>query len=156
MSSRTAVKALCIVRVSSHSFGVRIVHHLFFCIPYSIRNVLINFEKCSQSDQPVGKPDHPDHYVLFSGIVVRALCLVWIGSHSFGVEIVHYFFFLGSLLCEECSEIFLDFFSTGLSGWGTRSTGSFGFFPGIAVRASWLVSVGSQSSELKIMHHLFF
>ena len=50
--------ALGIVWVSSHSFGVGIVHHLFFWIPYSIRNVLTNFENRSQLARPVGEPDH--------------------------------------------------------------------------------------------------
>ena len=36
----TIVRALGIVLVSSHLFGVRIVHRLFCWIPYSVRNVL--------------------------------------------------------------------------------------------------------------------
>ena len=33
----------------------------FFWIPYSVRNVLENFENCSQSAQPVGEPNQPVH-----------------------------------------------------------------------------------------------
>ena len=44
MFSRTKVRALGIVWVSSHSVEVRIVHRLFFWIPYSVRNVLKDFE----------------------------------------------------------------------------------------------------------------
>ena len=40
MFSGITVRALGIVWVSSHSFGVGIVHRLFCWIPYSIRNVL--------------------------------------------------------------------------------------------------------------------
>ena len=36
--------------------------------------------------------------------------------------------FLGFLPCEECSEKFWDFFSISLTGWGTGSTSSLGFF----------------------------
>ena len=54
-------RALGIVWVSSCSFRVGIVHRLFFFIPYSVRNVLINFEKCSQPAQLVGEPDQPIH-----------------------------------------------------------------------------------------------
>ena len=36
----TTIKALDIFWVSSHSLGVRIIHRLFFWIPYYIRNVL--------------------------------------------------------------------------------------------------------------------
>ena len=50
-----------IVWVSSHSFGVRIVHHLFCWIPYSIKNVLKNFENCSQPARLVGEPYRPVH-----------------------------------------------------------------------------------------------
>ena len=42
---------LCIVLVSSHSFGVGIVDRLFFWILYSMRNVLKNFENFSQPAQ---------------------------------------------------------------------------------------------------------
>ena len=36
------------------------------------------------------------------------------------------FVFLDSLLCEECSEIFLELFLTRSTGWGTESVGSLG------------------------------
>ena len=65
---------------------------VFFWIPYSIRNVLINFDNCSELARPVGEPDKPVHYVLFSGKIVRALGIVWVSSHSFGVVIVHCLF----------------------------------------------------------------
>ena len=54
-------RALGIVWVSSHLFRVGIVHRLFCWIPYSIRNVLKNFENYSQPVQPVGKSDQPVH-----------------------------------------------------------------------------------------------
>ena len=68
MFSGTIVRALGIVWVNSLSFGVGIVHRLFifllyfyFLIPYSIRNVLKNFENYSQLDQPVREPDQLVH-----------------------------------------------------------------------------------------------
>ena len=64
MFSGTTVRALDIVWVNSHSFGVGIVHRLFifyFLIPYSIRNILTNFENYSQLDQPVRESDQPVH-----------------------------------------------------------------------------------------------
>ena len=54
-----AVRVLCIVWVRSHSFGVKIVHRLCFWFPHSIRNVLKNFQNCSQPDQLVGELDQP-------------------------------------------------------------------------------------------------
>ena len=56
MFSRTTVKALSIVCVGSHSFGIRIVHPLFFWIPDSMRKILKNFENFPQLAEPVGKP----------------------------------------------------------------------------------------------------
>ena len=61
MFSGTVVRALVIVCVSSHSFGVKTVHPLFFGIPYYVRKFLTKFENCSQSAIPVGKPDQPVH-----------------------------------------------------------------------------------------------
>ena len=45
-----AVRVLCIVWVRSLSFGVGILHCLCFSFPYSIRNVLKNFQNYSQLD----------------------------------------------------------------------------------------------------------
>ena len=59
MFSKIIVRVLFIVWVSSHSFGVRIVHCLFFWLPYSVKNVLSNFHNFSQPDQLVGELDHP-------------------------------------------------------------------------------------------------
>ena len=53
--------ALGIVWVSSHSFGVGIVHRLFFWIPYFVRKVQIFFENCSQQTQSAGELDQPVH-----------------------------------------------------------------------------------------------
>ena len=61
MFSGTADRALDIIWVSSHSFGVGIVHRLFCWIPYSVRNVMKNFENFSQLVQPVGELDQPVH-----------------------------------------------------------------------------------------------
>ena len=69
------------------------MHRLFFWIPYSLRNFLNIFENCSQPDRLVREPDHLVHYVLFSGTTVRALGIVWVNSHSFGVKILHRLFF---------------------------------------------------------------
>ena len=57
----TTVRVLGIVCVSSQSFKVRIVLHLFFWIPDSMRKILQNFENFSQSDGPVRKLDQPVH-----------------------------------------------------------------------------------------------
>ena len=46
---RTRVRTLGTVCVSSQSFGVGFVLHLFFWIPDSLRKVLTNFESLSQS-----------------------------------------------------------------------------------------------------------
>ena len=56
--SGISIWALGIVWVSSHSFRVRIIHCFFCWTPYSMRNVLITFEICSQLDQPVMELDH--------------------------------------------------------------------------------------------------
>ena len=74
------------------------MYHLFFSIPYSMRNCLTNFENCSQSVRLVGEPDQSVHYVLFLGIAVRELGIVWIISHSFEVRIMYRLFLLDSLL----------------------------------------------------------
>ena len=39
----------------------------------------------------------------------------------------NFFFFLGSLLCKECSENFLEYFSIGLTYRGTGSASLSGF-----------------------------
>ena len=55
--------------------------------------ILKNFENFSRLDESVGKPDQPVHKVLFSGIVVKALSIVCVGSHSFGIITIHPLFF---------------------------------------------------------------
>ena len=57
----TAFRALGIVCVNSHSFGVKTVHPLFYGIPYYVRKVLTNFENRSQPVEPVGESDQPVH-----------------------------------------------------------------------------------------------
>ena len=89
----TSVRALGIVWISSHSFGVGIVHRLFFWIPYFVRNVLKNFDNFSQPAKPVGEPDWLVHKVIFSGTVVRALVVVWVSSHSSEFRIERLFVF---------------------------------------------------------------
>ena len=37
---------------------------IFFWFPYSVRNVLKNFQNCSQQDRPVGELDQPVFLVL--------------------------------------------------------------------------------------------
>ena len=54
---------------------------------------MTNFEKFSQPDQPVWKPDQLVHEVQFSRTTVRALFFVWIGSHSSEMRINHHLFF---------------------------------------------------------------
>ena len=58
-----------------------------------MRKVLTNFESISQSAELVGKPDHPVHIIQFAGTVVWVLCLVCVGSQSFGVGFVLRLFF---------------------------------------------------------------
>ena len=48
---------------------------------------MTNFENFSQPDEPVGKPNHPVHYVQFFEIAVLVLCFVCVDSHTFGVGI---------------------------------------------------------------------
>ena len=93
MFSRTVVRALGIICVSSHSFGIKTIHPLFFGIPYYVRKVLTNFENCTQPVELVGKPNQSVHKVPFSEITVRVICIVWVSSHSFGVRIIHRLFF---------------------------------------------------------------
>ena len=73
------------------------MYHLFFWIPFSMRNFLTNFKNCSQPVRLVGEPDQLVHYVLFLGIAVRELGIVWVISHSFGVRIMYRLFFFGFL-----------------------------------------------------------
>ena len=70
------------------------MHYLFFWISYSIRNDFTIFENFSQPPQLVRETDQPIHYVIFSRTAVRALGIVWVNPHSFGVGIVHHLFFL--------------------------------------------------------------
>ena len=65
--SEIALLVLCFVCVDSHPFRVGIALRLFFFwISETMRKVLKNFENSSQSAEPVGKPDHPVHWVKFS------------------------------------------------------------------------------------------
>ena len=52
------------VSVLSHSV-LELYTVCFFWFPYSLRNVLKNFQNCSQPDRPVGELDQP----VFSGFV---------------------------------------------------------------------------------------
>ena len=52
-----------------------------------VRKVLKFFEIFSQPAEPVGKPNHPVHWVQFFATVVWVLSFVCIGSWSFGVGI---------------------------------------------------------------------
>ena len=63
-----------------------------------MRNVLKKFLNCSIPSQQVGEPDQPVYEVLFSRKAVRVLCIVLVSSHSFGVGIVHSFFFFFGFL----------------------------------------------------------
>ena len=58
---RTCVRTLGTICVSSKSFGVGFVLHLFFSIPNSLGKVMTNFESLSQSDELVGKPNQSVH-----------------------------------------------------------------------------------------------
>ena len=46
-----------------------------------------SFEFFSQPDGLVGKQNYPVHWVRFAGTVVWVLCIVCVGSWSFGVRI---------------------------------------------------------------------
>ena len=61
MFSRTVVRALDIVCVSSQPFEVGIVLRLFCWISNSVKKILKIFDNCSQPDVLVGKPDLPVH-----------------------------------------------------------------------------------------------
>ena len=53
------------VSVLSHSMSeLYTVCLFFFWFPYSVRNVLKNFQNCSQLDRPVGELDRPVFRVL--------------------------------------------------------------------------------------------
>ena len=58
---RTRVRSLGTVCVGSQSFGVGFVLCLFCWILESLRKVLKKFKSLSQSDELVGKPNHPVH-----------------------------------------------------------------------------------------------
>ena len=60
------VWVLCFVCIGSWSFEVGIALRLFFWIPNSMRKVLTSFEIFYQPSGPVGKPNHPVHWVKFS------------------------------------------------------------------------------------------
>ena len=47
-------ETLCIILAGSPSFGLRIELHLFFWIPYSLRNLMVLFQIFNQLDEPVG------------------------------------------------------------------------------------------------------
>ena len=51
------------VSVLSHSVS-ELYTVCIFWFPYSVWNVLKNFQNCSQPDQPVGEMDHPVFRVL--------------------------------------------------------------------------------------------
>ena len=55
------------VSVLSHSVSELYTVCFFFSFPYSVRNVLKNFQNCSQPDRPVGELDQP---VFFSFVRV--------------------------------------------------------------------------------------
>ena len=82
-----AVWVLCFVCIGSWSFGVRIALCLSCCIFDFMRKVLISFEIFSQPSGLIGKPNHPIHWVRFTGMAVWVLCFVCVGSWSFGVGI---------------------------------------------------------------------
>ena len=83
----TAVWLLCFVYVGFWSFRVRITLHLSCWILDSMRKVLKIFEIFSQSDEPIGKPYQPVHWVQFVETAVWVLCFVCIGSWSFEFKI---------------------------------------------------------------------
>ena len=68
----------------------------FFWIYDFVSKVLKNFEIFSQPAGPVGKPNQPVHWVIFSGTAVWVLCFICVGSWSFGVRIALHLFFLDS------------------------------------------------------------
>ena len=65
-----AVRVVCFVCVGSWSFGVGIVLRLSFWIPDFLRKVLDFFDTFSQSSRLIGKPNHPVHWVRFSGTAI--------------------------------------------------------------------------------------
>ena len=52
-----------------------------------MRKVLTSFEIFYQPVGPIGKPNHPVHWVQFAGMAVWVLCFACVGSWSFGVRI---------------------------------------------------------------------
>ena len=54
---------------------------------------MTSFEIFSQLARPVGKLNQPVHWVFFTRIAVWVLCIVCVGSWSFGVGIALHFFF---------------------------------------------------------------
>ena len=78
-----AVWVVCFVCVGSWSFEVGIVLCLSCWIPDFLRKVLKFFEILSQPSGLVGKPNHPVHWVRFSGTAVLVLCFfVLVLGHS--------------------------------------------------------------------------
>ena len=68
-----AIWVFCFVCVGSWLFEVRITLCLSFWIPDSMRKVLKNFQIFSQPSRPVGKLNHPVHWVQVSEMVVWVL-----------------------------------------------------------------------------------
>ena len=88
LCSTIAVRKLLLFWVGSYSFGVRIVRFFFFWVPYSVRNVLkiliFVVNRINQLWNWISQ------FIRFcSAIIVRALFLIWVSSHSYGVRIVH-------------------------------------------------------------------
>ena len=65
----------------------------FFWIPDFVRKVVTGIAIFSQLDGPMGKPNQPVHWVLFTGTIIRVLFFVCIISLSFGVRIALRLFF---------------------------------------------------------------
>ena len=149
--SRMAVRAFFLVWVGSHSSGVRIIRHLSFWVPYSMKNILIFFFRFVLNQLW----NWINQFIrVCSLIAIRALFFVWVDSHSSGVRIVLRCFFWALYSMRNILQnlrFFLNWINR-LENWINRFIR---FFPRIAVRALCLVWVNSHSSRVEIVHRFF-
>ena len=105
----TTVWVLFFVCVGSWSLGVGIALRLFCWIPEFLRNFFKIFDIFSEPDGPVGKPNHPVHWVMFAGTTVWVLFFIYVCSWSFRVKIALCLFLWISDYVRNVLEIFENF-----------------------------------------------
>ena len=115
-------RGLGLVSIISPSSELKTMYHFFWLIPYSLNNSLKKFDNFLSTGSTGWEPAQPVQWIsvevhYLSKFKFRALELVLVISPSFGLEIIHRFFFLDSLLFKERFFKFSNFFSTFTTGW---------------------------------------